>query len=458
MSRNKTLHPSLLALAIAGALSLANASAQDVTVQPPSGGGFVVKDSSGNAVRFRVDANGNVIVPGLGTAAQQGALVCFDATTGTVGPCVPGTGVGNGATGATGAAGATGPAGPAGATGATGPIGPAGAIGSQGVQGVSGATGAAGAAGATGATGATGASGASMNFRGTWSSSVPYAISDAVYFNGSSYIAITGNLNVTPGSDDTVWALLALQGATGATGATGAVGASGPTGATGSTGAIGATGSQGITGPTGATGAVGATGSIGPAGPTGAQGSTGSTGSTGPVGAAGATGATGPQGAQGPAGPTGPTGAARTNTLLLIRNWQGQSSPLFTGFSPATIVGTATPDCATGQLANCAYSFVPPSCTTISNLRIQTVSNLGQAITWGIVTGSPGVAPSAAATAALTCTTTATAATSCNSGATTASVTGMSTIALKGTWTGTLTAGSATPGTGAFFYATVDCH
>jgi len=143
---------------------------------------------------------------------------------------------------------------------------------------------------------------------------------------------------------------------------------------------------------------------------------------------------------------------------MLIRNWQGQSGPLFTGFSPATIIGTGTPDCATGQLANCSYSFVPPSCTSISNLRIQTVSNLGQIVSWSIVTGSPGVAPAAGSTQVLPCTTTATAAASCNSGAATASVTGMSTIALKGSWTGTLTAGTATPGTGAFFYATVDCH
>jgi len=157
-------------------------------------------------------------------------------------------------------------------------------------------------------------------------------------------------------------------------------------------------------------------------------------------------------------GVTGATGASGTNTLMVIRNWHDSASPLFTGFSPATISGTTTPTCATGQLTNCAYSFVPASCSTLANLRVQTVSNMGQTITWGIVTGTPGVAPSAGATAALTCTTTAATAASCNSGAATTSVTGMSTIAIKGTWTGTLTTGTATPGTGAFFYATVDCR
>ncbi|WP_199489621.1 hypothetical protein, partial [Pseudotabrizicola alkalilacus] len=65
---------SRLALAVACALSV-TVYAQDVSVTPPPGGGFVVKDSSGNAVRFKVDANGNVIVPGLAAAGQQNTLV-----------------------------------------------------------------------------------------------------------------------------------------------------------------------------------------------------------------------------------------------------------------------------------------------------------------------------------------------------------------------------------------------
>lgn len=44
--RKKPRRHSLLALAIAGALPCAVASARDVTVTPPGGGGFAVKDSS----------------------------------------------------------------------------------------------------------------------------------------------------------------------------------------------------------------------------------------------------------------------------------------------------------------------------------------------------------------------------------------------------------------------------
>lgn len=155
--------------------------------------------------------------------------------TGAQGPAGP-----VGATGATGATGAQGPAGPVGATGATG------ATGAQGPAGPVGATGAQGPAGATGATGAPG-----INYRGTWSSSSTYSINDAVSYNGSSYIALTSNSNVSPTSNPSIWAVLAQQGATGATGATG------PTGATGATGATGPAGPAGPTGPTGPAGPAG---------------------------------------------------------------------------------------------------------------------------------------------------------------------------------------------------------
>src|SRR6185369_10949589 len=130
--------------------------------------------------------------------------------------------------------------------------------------------GAVGATGATGAAGATGPQGPPPTFRGAWSSATIYAVGDAVFFSGSSYVSLSGaNINNTP--PGAPWALLAQQGATGLTGATGAIGA------TGSTGALGATGA---TGSTGATGATGSTGSQGVAGPTGAAGVTGATGTT----------------------------------------------------------------------------------------------------------------------------------------------------------------------------------
>jgi hypothetical protein len=148
----KNLRLSSLSLAIA--LVFGNAvHAQDVSVTPPSGGGFVVKDSSGNAIRFKIDANGNLLVPGLGAALPQGALLCFDTTTGLLGPCAAGTG--------DGMVGPTGPAGPTGATGMSGAVGDTGPIGATGIGliGPTGSTGATGSGGATGATGSIGLAG-----------------------------------------------------------------------------------------------------------------------------------------------------------------------------------------------------------------------------------------------------------------------------------------------------------
>ena len=226
-----------------------------------------------------------------------------------------------------GSPGATGPQGPPGPAGAAGPAGPAGAAGASGAQGLTGAAGLAG-----------------INWQGTWSGAAGYVVSDAVAYNGSSYISIQPGTGQEPDTSPTFWSLLAQVGATGATGPAGPVGAAGPAGATGAIGATGASGPQGITGATGPAGlnwqgtwtsgvayalndavayngasyisiqagtsqepdispsfwsllaqvgARGATGSTGPAGPTGATGATGATGSSGP---SGATGATGPPG------------------------------------------------------------------------------------------------------------------------------------------------------------------
>lgn len=51
-------------------------------------------------------------------------------------------------------------------------------------------------------------------WRGTWSSGTAYAVSDAVYYNGSSYIAVAANTNSAPPSAN--WNILAAQGASGA--------------------------------------------------------------------------------------------------------------------------------------------------------------------------------------------------------------------------------------------------
>jgi collagen type VII alpha len=89
-------------------------------------------------------------------------------------------------------------------------------------------------------------------WEGAWSSTVNYAIDDAVSFAGTSYLSLTaGNVGQRPDLFPASWAVLAQAGA---------VGASGAAGATGAVGATGAQGPQGLAGATGATGAAGAPG------------------------------------------------------------------------------------------------------------------------------------------------------------------------------------------------------
>ncbi len=231
-----------------------------------------------------------------------------------------------------GATGFAGPAGPAGALGPTGPSGPAGA------NGVNGATGADGPAGPPGVT-----------WQGTWNNATAYALSDAVQFNGTSYISIQAGTGHQPDTSATFWSVLAQVGAPGSAGPAGPAGAAGPTGPTGPSGANGVNGATGADGPAGPPGVtwqgmwnnatayalsdavqfngtsyisiqagtghqpdtsvtfwsvlaeVGAPGSAGPAGPAGAAGP------TGPTGPSGANGVNGATGADGPAGPPGVT-------------------------------------------------------------------------------------------------------------------------------------------------------
>ncbi len=210
-----------------------------------------------------------------------GHAAVLDVTLATVGPAGPvgpigltGSAGSTGATGATGLQGVAGPAGakgdagaigPVGSTGATGSQGPQGPVGSQGVQGPQGIAGPAGAmgpvgangsAGVTGPAGATGAGGVTgpagpvgMLFRGSYSSSVNYAVNDAVSYQGASYISEAAvNHGNTPATNPAYWSVLAAQGA---------AGSQGPAGATGATGPQGAAGSQGVPGVAGAAGAVG---------------------------------------------------------------------------------------------------------------------------------------------------------------------------------------------------------
>lgn len=121
-----------------------------------------------------------------------------------------------------GTQGTPGPQGAAGPLGAAGPIGPQGLPGTSGASGPLGATGPQGNTGQPGATGQTGAPG--ITFRGMWIGSNGYAISDAVAFGGSTYIATAASSNVSPDQNGSLWTLLAASGTPGPDGPTGAAG------------------------------------------------------------------------------------------------------------------------------------------------------------------------------------------------------------------------------------------
>ena len=258
-----------------------------------------------------------------------------------------------------------GPQGPQGEPGATGPQGPIGLTGATGLQGPIGLTGATGPQGPQGDPGATGPQGPKgVNWRGAWEALGSYAVDDAVYHNGSSWVALATSTGSTPEAGNSNWSLLAQKGEAGATGAQGpqgTIGETGPQGPIGFTGATGPQGPQGVNwrgawealgsyavddavyhngsswvalatstgsapevgnsnwsllaqkGEAGATGAQGPQGAIGETGPQGPIGLTGATGPQGPIGLTGATGPQGPQGDPGATGPQGPKGV----------NWRG---------------------------------------------------------------------------------------------------------------------------------------
>jgi hypothetical protein len=238
-----------------------------------------------------------------------------------------------------GTAGPTGATGPQGADGAQGPQGPAGQNGDTGPQGAQGPQGAAGNDGAQGPQGSIGPTGATgLNWQGTWSGATAYNVDDAVFFGGSSYIALVANTNDEPDTSvtnsDGNWELLAQQGATGASGA------QGPTGTAGTQGPQGDPGSQGPQGPQG------------DVGPQGAQGDAGAQGPQGDVGAAGT------QGAQGAQGATGAPASGFTYSDIIPANTaagEGSSNWL-------------TENGVNGTEANAIY-IVPANCSSQS-LRI----------------------------------------------------------------------------------------
>jgi hypothetical protein len=104
--------------------------------------------------------------------------------------------------------------------GAAGQTGTAGATGPQGPAGLPGAAGAAGTQGPAGPAGANG-----MSYRSGWTASAGYAVNDAVSFDGTTYIAQSGNTSNEPDLYPQTWAVLAQAGSMGPTGPAGSSGA-----------------------------------------------------------------------------------------------------------------------------------------------------------------------------------------------------------------------------------------
>ena len=118
--------------------------------------------------------------------------------------------------------------------GATGPAGAAGTIGPVGVTGPAGPTGTAGPTGPNGATG-------TFSQAGNWFSDTAYVAGRVIYCaacssNGSSYIALSTNINIDPPTNPAVWGLVAHAGAVGGTGPTGPAGVNGVNGTDGTNG------------------------------------------------------------------------------------------------------------------------------------------------------------------------------------------------------------------------------
>lgn len=111
-----------------------------------------------------------------------------------------------------------GPQGPPGPEGDQGPIGPQGPQGPKGDPGPQGIEGPQGPAGPTGPQGEPG-----IIWRGSWDSSTSYSADDAVFHDGSSYVAVADSTGEEPGAGSS-WDLLAQQGEQGEQGPPGSAG------------------------------------------------------------------------------------------------------------------------------------------------------------------------------------------------------------------------------------------
>lgn len=123
----------------------------------------------------------------------------------------------------------------------------------------------------------TSGAGAGLNWLDAWDETVNYQPTDAVSFDGSSWIAKKGNMATKPGADPAIWGLLAAQGQ------------QGPPGPQGVPGPVGSQGPEGSPGPAGPAGPQGPPGEPGPAGSSTSWSSTGNAGTDAAVNFVGTT-------------------------------------------------------------------------------------------------------------------------------------------------------------------------
>ena len=141
-----------------------------------------------------------------------------------------------------GISGLSGNSGVSGLSGRSGISGLSGLSGISGISGISGTSGISGLSGLSGTSGISGLSGIGLIWEGTWNSGAQYLINDIVYYNGNSYIAVEGSININPSGDQSAWVLLAQSGASGLSGLSGRSGISGLSGLSGRSGISGLSG------------------------------------------------------------------------------------------------------------------------------------------------------------------------------------------------------------------------
>ena len=119
----------------------------------------------------------------------------------------------------------------------------------------SGASGTSGTSGSSGSSGTSGTSGLGFNYQGGWQNNITYFLNDVVYYNGSSWVALTTiSIGQNPPDINANWGEVAIAGTSGTSGSSGSSGINGTSGTDGTSGSSGVNGSAGSNGTSGTSG------------------------------------------------------------------------------------------------------------------------------------------------------------------------------------------------------------